>query len=101
MWNIVIASEGEGIQAVGCISGLLRRGACHRAALRADPLAPRNDERLISNVRLSPLRRLISWRQRQPAADREELHAVALNDKAPDAERRLQHDDDGEHAHAD
>jgi len=24
-------------------SGLLRRGACHRAALRADPLAPRND----------------------------------------------------------
>src|ERR1700760_1344972 len=25
-------------------SGLLRRGACHRAALRADPLAPRNDE---------------------------------------------------------
>jgi hypothetical protein len=24
--------------------GLLRRGARHRAALRADPLAPRNDE---------------------------------------------------------
>jgi hypothetical protein len=24
-------------------SGLRRRGACHRAALRADPLAPRND----------------------------------------------------------
>jgi hypothetical protein len=24
-------------------AGLLRRGACHRAALRADPLAPRND----------------------------------------------------------
>jgi len=26
-------------------SGLLRRGACHRAALCADPLAPRNDGR--------------------------------------------------------
>ena len=25
-------------------SGLLRRGACHRAAVRPDPLAPRNDE---------------------------------------------------------
>src|ERR1700761_5361527 len=30
---------------LSCRSGLLRRGACHRAALRADPLAPRNDKR--------------------------------------------------------
>jgi len=27
-------------------NGLLRRGACHRAALRADPLAPRNDVKI-------------------------------------------------------
>ena len=44
----VIASEREAIQSHAHDSGLLRRGACHRATLRADPLALRNDSRELS-----------------------------------------------------
>src|SRR5690349_20288630 len=38
--------RSEAIQTffAGTTTGLLRRGACHRAALRADPSAPRDDE---------------------------------------------------------
>jgi hypothetical protein len=31
-------------------TGLLRRGACHRAALRADPVAPRNGGESFAHV---------------------------------------------------
>ncbi|MFZ0237267.1 MAG: hypothetical protein WAL37_07855, partial [Xanthobacteraceae bacterium] len=37
--------RSEAIQSVNLNSGLLRRGACHRAGhFGPDPLAPRNDE---------------------------------------------------------
>src|SRR5439155_20784892 len=37
---------GSAKQSRGCevITGLLRRGACHRARRRRDPVAPRNDD---------------------------------------------------------
>ena len=37
------ANAAEAIHGPRARTGLLRRGACYRAALRADPLAPRND----------------------------------------------------------
>src|ERR1700761_3109587 len=42
--DVVIATEAKQSSFFpGQKSGVLRRGACHPAALRADPLAPRND----------------------------------------------------------
>ena len=56
--------------------------------------------------RAAPNKAYGSWtpvhrRQPQPPADREQLQTVALDHPAPDAERRLQHDGDGENAQQD
>src|SRR5579863_40918 len=47
----VIASGREAIHRAAGKNGLLRRGACHRAGRRPDPLAPRNDVAPISDMR--------------------------------------------------
>src|SRR5260370_25351512 len=52
-------------------SGLLRRGVYHRAALRADPLAPRNDGKVESP------KVLMSHAPR--------FHRLALNDLRPES----------------
>ena len=59
-----------------------RRGGCARATCRAPMLG-----------------RIVRRRQVQPPADREQLQVVALDHPAPNAERRLQHDGDGDRTH--
>jgi hypothetical protein len=48
LFEIVIASEAKQSRMLNSVlARLLRRGACHRARISRDPLAPRNDETFV------------------------------------------------------